>query len=118
MIVRKHLDGHGFTDVKINWWNGYDPSESDPDSGLVRAAMDVCKSHNIPTQTSLRMAGSAPHYLFTRDLKLPLLTFGLGHGGGAHSKNEFLIVDAALPARGLAFFEKGFVDLLYRFAEI
>lgn len=117
-IVRRHLDRHGFTDIKINWWNGYDPSQSDPDSDLVRAAMDVCRSLKVPTQISLRLAGSAPHYLFTRDLKLPLLGFGLGHGGGAHSKDEFLIVDAVPPARGLAFYEKSFVDLLYRFAEI
>jgi acetylornithine deacetylase/succinyl-diaminopimelate desuccinylase-like protein len=117
-IVRRHLDRHGFTDVKINWWNGYDPSQTDPESELIRAALDVCRRHQVPVQTSLRLAGSAPHYLFTRDLKLPMLMFGLGHGGGAHSKDEFLIVDAPTPARGLAFLEKSFVDLLYRFAEI
>jgi acetylornithine deacetylase/succinyl-diaminopimelate desuccinylase-like protein len=117
-LVRAHLDKHGFTDVKVNFWNGYDPSQSDPDSSLVRAALDVCRSHGVPTQTSLRMAGSAPHYLFTRDLNLPLISFGLGHGGGAHSKDEFLVVHAPLPARGLAFMEKAFVDLLYRFAEM
>ena len=117
-LVRAHLDSKGFNDVRIDWWNGYDPSESDPDSPLVKAGLDVCRSHNIPVQLTLRNAGSAPHYLFTRNLKLPLLSFGLGHGGGAHSKDEFLIVEAKEPARGLAFLEKGFVDLLYRFAEI
>jgi acetylornithine deacetylase/succinyl-diaminopimelate desuccinylase-like protein len=117
-LVRKHLDQHGFTDVIINWWNGYDPSQSDPDSNLVRAGLDVCRAHSIHTDVSVRLAGSAPHYLFTKDLKLPLLAFGLGSGGGAHSKDEFLIVEAAQPARGLAFLERSFVDLLYRFAEI
>ena len=117
-LVRTHLDKNGFTDVKINWWNGYDPSQSDPDSALVRAGMDVCRRQRIKMQVALRMAGSAPHYLFTRDLKLPLLTFGLGMGGGAHSKDEYLVVEAAAPGRGLAFMEKSFVDLLYRFAEI
>lgn len=117
-LVRKHLDGHGFTDVKVNWWNGYDPSQSDPDSPLVRAGLDVCRSHGIRTEVALRLAGSAPHYLFTRDLKLPLLSFGLGSGGGAHSRDEFFIVEAAEPARGLAFLERSYVDLLYRFAEI
>jgi acetylornithine deacetylase/succinyl-diaminopimelate desuccinylase-like protein len=117
-LVRTHLDKHGFTDIKINWWNGYDPSQSDPESELVRAGMDVCSKHGIKTQVAVRMAGSAPHYLFTRDLKLPLLTFGLGIGGGAHSKDEYLVIDAPEPGRGLAFMEKSFVDLLYRFAEI
>jgi acetylornithine deacetylase/succinyl-diaminopimelate desuccinylase-like protein len=117
-LVRKHLDRHGFTDVKVNWWNGYDPSHSDPDSPLVTAALDVCRLRGVPVEIALRLAGSAPHYLFTRDLKLPLLSFGLGSGGGAHSKDEFLIIEAAEPARGLAFCEGAFVDLLYRFAEI
>ena len=65
---------------------------------------------------ALRIAGSAPHYLFTRELKLPLLMFGLGHGGGAHSKDEYLVIDASPPGRGLAFLERSFVDFLYRFA--
>jgi acetylornithine deacetylase/succinyl-diaminopimelate desuccinylase-like protein len=117
-LVRKHLDQHGFTDVKVNWWNGYDPSQSDPDSALVRAGLDVCRSYRIETHVGLRLAGSTPHYLFTRDLNLPLLSFGLGSGGSAHSKDEFFIIEAAEPARGLAFYEKSFVDLLYRFAEI
>jgi acetylornithine deacetylase/succinyl-diaminopimelate desuccinylase-like protein len=117
-LIRRHLDRHGFTDVRVNWWNGYDPSQSDPDSALVRAGLDVCRARNIATEVSVRLAGSAPHYLFTRDLKLPLLGFGLGSGGGAHSKDEFLIVEAPEPAGGLALLEKSFVDLLYRFAEI
>ena len=117
-IVRRHLERNGFGDVKINWWNGYDPSQSDPDSPLVRAALAVCRSYNMPVEVAVRMAGSAPHYLFTRELKLPLIQFGLGHGGGAHTKDEFLVVQASLPSRGLGFFERSFVDLLYRFAEI
>lgn len=115
-LVRKHLDRHGFTDVKINWWNGYDPSQTDPDNALVKTALDVCRDHGIKTTVSLRMPGSAPHYLFTRELKLPLVMFGLGHGGGAHSKDEFLVIEASPPGRGLAFMEKSFVDFLYRFA--
>jgi acetylornithine deacetylase/succinyl-diaminopimelate desuccinylase-like protein len=117
-LLRKHLDKLGFDDVVVNWWNGYDPSQSDPDSDLVKAALDVYRRHGIRTQVAVRMAGSAPHYLFTRDLQLPLITFGLGLGGGAHGVNEFLVIDAAAPARGLAFLEKSFVDLVYRFAAL
>lgn len=81
----------------------------------MKAALEVCGHHGIRTQVAVRNAGSAPHYLFTRDLKLPLISFGLGLGG-AHGRNEFLVIDAAPPARGLAFREKSFADLLYRFA--
>ncbi len=117
-MVRRHLDRHGFTDVRINWWNGYDPSQSDPDSALVRAALDVCRANGLGIDVAVRMPGSAPHYLITRELRLPLVQFGLGIGGGAHGKDEYLVVNAAPPARGLAAMERGFVDLLYRFAEL
>lgn len=117
-LVRKHLDKHGFADVKVNWWNGYDPSQSDPDGSTVKAALAVCRRHGVTTQIALRNAGSAPHYLFTRDLKLPLVAFGLGHGAGAHSVNEYLVIDAAPPARGLAFMEKTFAEFLYTFAAL
>ncbi len=70
-LVRRHLDRHGFSDVKINWWNGYDPSQSDPDSPLIRAALDVCRSYNLPAEVTVRMPGSAPHYLFTREPETP-----------------------------------------------
>ena len=115
-LVRAHLDKHGFPDVKVNWWNGYDPSQSDPEGASVKAAVEVCRRHSIPMQIALRNAGSAPHYLFTRDLKLPLVMFGLGHGAGAHSVNEYMVLDATPPARGLAFMEKSFAEFLYSFA--
>ena len=115
--LRRHLDKHGFQDVKINWSNGYDPSQTDPDSELVRTALDTYQSYGVKTVVWPRIAGSAPFYLFTRELKLPLVIFGLGHGSGAHSVDEYLVVEADPPIKSLADIEKGYADFLYRFAE-
>jgi len=115
-LVRKHLDAHGFTDVKVNWSNGYDPSQTDPDSALVKAALATYADYGVKTVTWPRIAGSAPFYLFTRELQLPLVIFGLGHGSGAHSVDEYLVIDADAPIKGLADVEKGYADMLYRFA--
>ena len=116
-LLRKHLDKHGFEDIKVNWWNGYDPSQSNPDGSVVRAALAVCRNRHVTTRTALRVPGSAPHYLFTRDLKLPLIGFGLNQGGGAHSLDEFILISADSPAAGgLATMEKAYVDFLYEFA--
>jgi acetylornithine deacetylase/succinyl-diaminopimelate desuccinylase-like protein len=115
-LLRKHLDQHGFADVKINWSNGYDWSQTDPDSALVRAALDTYSDYEVHTMTWPRIAGSAPFYLFTRELGLPLVMFGLGHGSGAHSVDEYLVIEAQPPIKGLADIEKGYVDFLFRFA--
>ncbi|MFQ5695304.1 MAG: M20/M25/M40 family metallo-hydrolase, partial [Terriglobia bacterium] len=117
-LLRKHLDRHGFTDIKINWWNGYDPSQTDPDSALVRTALEVYRDHDVHALVWPRIAGSAPFYLFTRELELPLVIFGAGHGGGAHSVDEYLVLEAAPPVKGLAAMEKAYADFLLRFAEV
>lgn len=116
-LLRKHLDRNGFSDIQINWWNGYDWSETEPDSTLVQTALGVYRDYDVPTTVWPRIAGSAPFYLFTRDLGLPLIIFGLGHGGGAHSVDEYLVIDAAPPLHGLAGIEKGYADFVLRYAE-
>ncbi len=115
-LLRQHLDRHGFTDIQINWSRGYDWSQTSADSAAVQTALSVYKDYNVPVSVWPRIAGSAPFYLFTRDLQLPLVMFGLGHGGGAHSVDEYLVIDAAPPLHGLAGIEKGFADFVLRFA--
>jgi hypothetical protein len=54
-------------------------------------------------------------HLFTRNLKLPVVAWGLGHGSGAHGKDEYMLIDAPPPMKGLAGAEKGFADFLFAF---
>lgn len=115
-LLRRHLDHHGFSDIQINWSNGYDWSQTDPDSLLVQTALGIYQDYDVPVAVWPRIAGSAPFYLFTRELGLPMAIFGLGHGSGAHSVDEYLVLEADLPIRGLADLEKGYADFLLRFA--
>jgi acetylornithine deacetylase/succinyl-diaminopimelate desuccinylase-like protein len=46
------------------------------------------------------LPGSAPFYLFTRDLEIDVAIGGLGHGGRQHSPNEYATV------AGMKLFEK------------
>jgi len=66
-----------------------------------------------------RLAGSAPYYVFTDRLGLPLVAGGLGHGSGAHAPNEYMAIapKAGSPIAGLAEIEKFYVDLLFALAE-
>ncbi len=115
-LVRKHLDKRGFADVKINWWNGYDWSQTSPASPMVEVVRRTSKAYGVETRTALRSTGSAPMYLFTKNLKLPALMWGLGHGAGAHGRDEYMVVDAPAPLKGLADAEKAFADFLFEFA--
>ena len=44
-----------------------------------------------------------------------VVSFGLGHGRGLQTKDEFIVIDQT-SGPWLAFMEKTFGDLLYRFA--
>jgi len=56
------------------------------------------------------VAGSAPLYLFSRVLKQPFATGGLGHGGRPHSPNEYATVE------GMRLYERSVAQFIYEFA--
>jgi acetylornithine deacetylase/succinyl-diaminopimelate desuccinylase-like protein len=58
------------------------------------------------------VAGSAPMYLFDQVLGVPWGSMGLGHGGKAHSPNEFAVV------KGMRDLEKSVVTVFWKFKEI
>ena len=66
-----------------------------------------------------RLAGSAPYYIFTEHLRLPIVIGGLGHGSGQHAPNEYMIIEPREGSRiaGLPAVEKFYVDLLYALSE-
>jgi len=50
-------------------------------------------------------------------LNLPFIEGGLGHGGLAHSPNEYLVVGEGGPTSGLRTLEKSYAAILYNIAE-
>jgi acetylornithine deacetylase/succinyl-diaminopimelate desuccinylase-like protein len=57
------------------------------------------------------LSGSAPFYLFTEVLDIPTVLGGLGHGGHAHSPNEYATIE------GLKQYEKSVASFLVNLAE-
>jgi acetylornithine deacetylase/succinyl-diaminopimelate desuccinylase-like protein len=117
-LIRRHLDAKGFTDVALRKLAGYPPAQTTVEAPLVRAAISVFNKHGATPTVSPRNAGSAPYYVFTDRLKLPMVPAGLGHGGGAHAPDEYLVVEPVAGSKiaGLARMEKFYVDLLYALA--
>jgi acetylornithine deacetylase/succinyl-diaminopimelate desuccinylase-like protein len=119
-LIRAHLDRNGFQDIELRKLGGYPPAQTSLSAPLVRAALGVFNKYGRNPSVSPRLAGSAPYYVFTERLRLPLVAVGLGHGGGAHAPNEFLIVEPKQGSAiaGLAEMEKFYVDLLYAAAAV
>ncbi|MGH7712279.1 MAG: M20/M25/M40 family metallo-hydrolase [Gemmatimonadaceae bacterium] len=118
-LIRKHLDAGGFSDVTIRKLSGYPPAQTSVSAPLVQAAISVYNKHGFNTSVVPRLAGSAPYYLFTDVLKLPMVMGGIGYGAGAHAPDEFMVIEPAAGSKiaGLAEVEKFYVDLLYALAE-
>ena len=98
---------------------GYPPAQSSIDSPMIRTGLGVYNKYSLAPSIAPRLAGSAPYYLFTQRLGLPMLAGGIGHGAGAHGPNEYLVVEpkAGSKVAGLAQMEKFYTDLIYAFAE-
>ena len=117
-LIRAHLDRNGFTDIAIRKLSGYAAAQSSVEAPLVRAALGVYNKHGYPPSVAPRLAGSAPYWVFTERLGLPMVMAGLGHGSGAHAPNEYMVIEPAAGSRiaGLAEVEKFYVDLLHALA--
>jgi acetylornithine deacetylase/succinyl-diaminopimelate desuccinylase-like protein len=118
-LIRAHLDAKGFTDVTLRKLSGYPPAQSSVSAPLVRAAIGTYHKYGFPPSVAPRLAGSAPYYVFTQRLGLPMVAGGIGHGSGAHAPDEYMVIEpvAGSKVAGLAQIEKFYVDLLFALAE-
>jgi acetylornithine deacetylase/succinyl-diaminopimelate desuccinylase-like protein len=118
-LIRAHLDAKGFRDIEIRKLSGYPPAQTSVNTPLVQAAIGVYNKYGLVPGIAPRIGGSAPYYIFTERLKLPLVSGGIGHGSGAHAPNEYMVIEPAAGSKiaGLAAIEKFYVDLLYALAE-
>ena len=88
-------------------------------SGLVQATIGVYNKYGHPPLIEPRSPGSAPFYVFTDRLGLPMIPGGLGHGANLHAPNEYIVVEPKPGSgiAGLAEMEMAYADLLYALAD-
>lgn len=113
--LKAHLVKHGFGDIEVNVSGGYDPTSTRADSRLIEAQRTVFKHRGIEALLWPRTAGSYPGFVFTgAPLKLAAGHFGLGHGTGAHSPNEYYLIESSNPkVEGFDGAAMSFVEYLY-----
>lgn len=118
--LRAHLDKHGFADVELNVSGGYDPTETDENSRLIRSELATYKRLGVTANLNVRMAGSWPGSTFTAPpVSIPAGHFGIGHGSGAHAPDEYYLIDSTNPkVTGLVDATMGYAEFLYTLAAI
>ena len=116
--IRRHLDKHGFSDIEMRKLAGGDEwSRTSVKVPVVQAVLSVYKKYGIEPAIWPRSAGSSPEAQYTRPpLDLPACHGGLGHGGRAHSDDEYLVIEGNEKVAGLVKSEQSIVDILYAFA--
>jgi acetylornithine deacetylase/succinyl-diaminopimelate desuccinylase-like protein len=118
--LRAHLDKRGYGDIEIKVTGGYDPTQTDENSALIKASIAVYKHEGMPVSLSPRLAGSWPGFIFTGPpVSLPAGHFGTGHGSRAHAPDEYYVIDSSNPkVQGMADATLSYVMHLYALAAI
>ncbi|MCZ7570503.1 MAG: M20/M25/M40 family metallo-hydrolase [Ardenticatenaceae bacterium] len=119
--IRAHLDRHGYGDVEMRLRPG---TTSEPGSWgrvsvndeIVQALIRTYAHFGIEPEIWPRSAGGWPGHLFQKYLGTSFISGGVGHGGRAHSPNEYLVVEGHDKVRGLRDMEKSFARLLFEYA--
>ena len=108
---RKHLADRGFDDIEVVVRDSYTWSKTDPSEPIVEKMIRAYHHHEVDPEVWPIATWAAPYFVFSRILRLPVVSGGLGHGGRQHVPNEFMTV------RGLRDFEKFAATFLYLVAE-
>lgn len=110
-LVRAHLERHGYGDIDVHVEDAYKWSKSRVTDPPVQALIRTYHEMGYEPEIWPHLAGSAPFYLFTDVLGIPVAMGGLGHGGRVHSPNEYATV------AGLKDHEKSIAIFVYRLVE-
>ncbi len=116
--MRAHLDKHGFPDIELNVTGGYDPTETDENSSLIRSEAALYRKFGITPSLNPRLAGSWPGVTFTGPpVNLPASHFGMGYGTGQHAPDEFYLIESTNPKiYGMDDATLSYVQYLYQIA--
>ena len=118
--LKAHLAKRGYGDIEVKVTGGYDPTQTDETSALIKASTAVYKQDGLTVSLSPRLAGSWPGYIFTgAPVNLPAGHFGTGHGSRAHAPDEYYVIESSSPVvQGMAEATLAYVKHLYALAAV
>ncbi|MEJ5199084.1 MAG: M20/M25/M40 family metallo-hydrolase [Anaerolineae bacterium] len=108
-LVKDHLARHGFADkIEVKVHDGYPPGKAGlAGNPAAQAMLKAYRDLGFEPEIWPHLAGSAPYYLFTEVLGIPIVMGGLGQGGRQHSPDEYATVE------GIRMCEKSIAAFLY-----
>ncbi|GAB4564631.1 MAG: M20/M25/M40 family metallo-hydrolase [Anaerolineae bacterium] len=111
-LVKAHLARHGYADkIEVVVHDAYPPAKTRLQGNpAAEALVQTYRDHGFEPEIWPHLGGSAPFYLFTEVLGIPTAMGGLGHGGRAHSPDEYATVE------GMRLCEKSIATYLFRLA--
>ncbi len=116
-LVRRHLDSHGFEDIKMREVDtGYDWCRCSVKEPVVQAMIRSFEAFGGKPSIWPTSGGSVPFYAFSRILGLPFTMGGIGHSSLAHSPNEYMVVEGNKKVAGLPEVEKFMVRFMSEYA--
>jgi len=104
---KTYLSRNGFGDVEVKVREKYTWSKTNFSETIVQHMIEAYRHHGIEPEIWPIGTWAAPYFVFSRILKLPVVSGGLGHGGRKHVANEYMTVT------GLREFEKFVATFLY-----
>lgn len=108
---KSHLHDRGFDDIKVPVRDCYPWSKTAPDAPIVQRMVETYRTHSLEPEIWPLATWTAPYFVFSRILNLPVVSGGLGYGGRQHAANEYMTV------AGLRDFEKFVATFLYLLSE-
>jgi acetylornithine deacetylase/succinyl-diaminopimelate desuccinylase-like protein len=108
---REHLLRHGFDDIEVTVKESYTWSKTDFNEPLVQKLIQAYRHHGRDPQVWPMATWTAPYFVFSRILRLPVVAGGLGFGNRPHSPDEYMTVE------GLRDFEKWVTTFLYQLGD-
>jgi acetylornithine deacetylase/succinyl-diaminopimelate desuccinylase-like protein len=104
---RKHLLSQGFDDIEVKVRDSYTWSKTNYNEHAVQQMIRAYRLHGTEPEVWPIATWAAPYFVFSRNLALPVVSGGLGHGGRQHVANEYMSV------QGFRDFEKYVATFLY-----
>jgi acetylornithine deacetylase/succinyl-diaminopimelate desuccinylase-like protein len=105
--VKRHFNDRGYEDIEISIRDNYTWSKTDIREEIVQKFIKSYQVHGRNPEIWPMATWAAPYFAFSRILRLPVVSGGLGHGGRQHNPDEYMTVE------GLREFEKFVVTFLY-----
>ncbi len=108
--LHNYLVSQGFDDIEIRIRDSYPWSKTDFKEPIVQRMIRSYRLHGTEPEVWPIATWAAPYFVFSRNLSLPVVSGGLGHGGRQHVANEYMAV------KGLKDFEMFVATFLYLLA--